>query len=151
MCRQIYYLEWKPAIEKSPELAGQALAEDIALIMFCITPILTYRALMRYVAPTFGLDSISAYQLKTAADYFYYGLLSFILKCCSRNRFFMKMTSMGFALLERLAFCGKDVHSWILNWWYPEKRWYQIAIDQRCPFSVTGSVNYKAAWQHQLK
>ncbi|KAH9394066.1 hypothetical protein TYRP_021195 [Tyrophagus putrescentiae] len=72
LCRQIYHLEWRPAIVTAPEVAGLAMAEDIALIMFRIVPIITYRALMHYVAPTFNLDAVPNYQLKTIEDYFFY-------------------------------------------------------------------------------
>lgn len=121
MCRQVYYCEWKPQIEFAAEKAGKAMAEDIAFIMFRIVPIITYRALMSYVAPTFGLENISDFQLKTKSDYFYYGLLSFIMKSNARFRFLTKLSSIGFTIFEKLAFWGKNIHQKTLSWWYPKK------------------------------
>lgn len=153
MCRQMYLEEWQPKIALSEvpgkgEAAGVAMAEGIARAMFRVLPVATYRAMLRYAAPSFGLNQ-DAYQLRGFWDRASYGIIWWTMNVIARSTILLWINCRFYFAFQRMAFWCRSLHQWILQRRYTEER-YKYTTDSRCPFQVTG-VNYRTAWEHHLR
>lgn len=152
-CRQMYREEWQPkvALGEVPgqgEAMGVAMAEGIARAMFRVLPVATYRAMLRYAAPSFGLNP-EAYRLRGFYDRVSYGILWITLNVLARYPLLLWINCRFYFAFQRLAYLLRSAHQWVLERRYTEER-YQYRTDGRCPFEVTG-INYRTAWEHGLR
>lgn len=150
-CRQLYYQKWKPRIESAPEVIGSAMAEGIGVAAFQSAPFACYRSVMHYVAPTLGLADHADFQLKTLSDYLFYAMFSLVMGSVLRYKFAMWLISKLLRAFETLSFWCRQVHVFILDWWYSNDPKYQFPADANGRFlNVLKNFQYKAAWEHRL-
>lgn len=153
-CRQTYYEEWRPKIllgetpGEGGEATGVAMAEGIARAMFRVLPAATYRAMLRYAAPSFGLNR-DAYPLRGFHDHVSFGIIWWTMNVIARSTVLLWTGCRFYFAFQRLAFWCRSAHQWTLKRRYTAER-YQYRTDSRCPFEVTG-VNYRTAWEHRVR
>ena len=146
LCRQHYAADWLPNIQRG-EPSGIAMANGIALSMFRVMPVVTYNALLRYGASSFGMDQ-RRYPLVSVWDYVSYLILWITFKVASRSVIVVWIGTTALLIGTQLAIWFRSFHQWSLGKKYVGAE-FQYKTDGRCPFEL--KTNYKNAIELNLR
>lgn len=130
------------------------MGEGIARAMSAVLPgVSRHRAIMHFVAPTFGLaeEEQEKYKLRGLLDNFAYAQIWFTVRLASRSMILSWLFCRFFYAFNRLAIWFRALHQWTLEKRYAEKD-VSYSTDSRCPlqFNARESFNYRTAWEHRL-
>lgn len=133
LCRQIYFKEWLPVINK-PDKVGVELSKGINIAMQRVSPLLDYNPFMRFCAK-FLLINPEQYPLKNVWEKLFYLFYYVFFNYLTKSITFIWFINQFNKFTIKRAFANKQMHQL-----YLKKKYSHIKFEyDQCPFNVPSS------------